>query len=146
PVLRGKAEPVSCVDGKTRQLLAAMAQAMYDAEGVGLAAPQLGVLQRVVVIDVGEGLIELVNPEIVSAEGEAEGVEGCLSLPGLVGDVVRSAKVTVRAMDGKGRLRELKGEGLLARAFQHELDHLDGVLFVDKAKNLRPAQNNGEEG
>jgi peptide deformylase len=123
-----------------------MAQAMYDAEGVGLAAPQLGVLQRVVVIDVGEGLIELVNPEIVSAEGEAEGVEGCLSLPGLVGDVVRSAKVTVRAMDGKGRLRELKGEGLLARAFQHELDHLDGVLFVDKAKNLRPAQNNGEEG
>jgi peptide deformylase len=145
PVLREKARPVTHVDAATRRLLAAMARTMYLAEGVGLAAPQVGVSKRLVVIDVGDGLLELVNPEIIARDGEVEGVEGCLSLPGLVGDVVRSQKVTVRALDGRGREREITGEGLLARALQHEIDHLDGILFIDKAKNLRPAQSEEEK-
>lgn len=145
PVLREKARPVERVDAGVRRFLAAMAEAMYAAEGVGLAAPQVGVLQRLVVIDVGDGLLELVNPEIVASAGQVEGVEGCLSLPGLIGDVVRSESVTVRALDGRGRPFEISGQGLLARALQHEIDHLDGVLFIDKAKNLRPAKS-GEEG
>lgn len=146
PVLRQKARPVERVDAGVRRLLAAMLQTMYAAEGVGLAAPQVGVLQRMVVIDVGDGPLELVNPEIIAREGEMDGVEGCLSLPGLVGDVLRSEKVTVRAQDGRGREREIEGEGLLARALQHEIDHLDGILFVDKARNLRPAQAESEQG
>jgi len=105
---------------------------MYKANGVGLAAPQVGILRRVVVVDIGEGLIELVNPEIIAAEGEQEGPEGCLSLPGRQGYVRRPNKVTVRAQDRNGKPFEITGEGFLARAFCHELDHLDGVLYIDK--------------
>lgn len=145
PVLRKKAEPVTKIDATLRRLLRSMAQTMYDADGVGLAAPQVGVLQRVVVIDVGEGLLELINPEIITSEDDKElGVEGCLSLPGLVGDIYRSQKVTVRAFNVQGKEFKIEGEGLLARALQHELDHLDGVLFIDKAQNLRPAQSQEE--
>ncbi|HHV57043.1 MAG TPA: peptide deformylase [Firmicutes bacterium] len=144
PVLREKAQPVDRVDAGVKRILAAMLRTMYAAEGVGLAGPQVGVLKCLVVIDVGEGPLELINPEIIAREGTQDGVEGCLSLPGLVGDVVRSEKVTVRALDARGREREIVGEGLLARALQHEIDHLDGILFVDKARNLRPAQSEGE--
>ena len=115
-------------------LLRDMAETMYKAEGVGLAAPQVGILRRVVVIDVGDdhGLIELVNPEIIATEGEQAGSEGCLSVPGRRGYVVRPNKVTVRAQDRKGKHFEITGEGLLARALCHEIDHLDGVIYVDK--------------
>ena len=114
-------------------LLRDMADTMYAADGVGLAAPQIGILRRVVVIDVQDenGLIELINPEIIAFEGEQEGAEGCLSAPGRQGFVRRPNKVTVRAQDRHGKWFELTGEGLLARAFCHELDHLDGVLYQD---------------
>ena len=138
PVLRDKAQPVPKIDAKLHRLLRSMAQTMYDADGVGLAAPQVGVLKRVVVIDIGEGLLELINPEIIASADDKElGVEGCLSLPGIVGDVCRNSQVMVRAFNGQGQELEIEGEGLLARALQHELDHLDGVLFIDKAQNLR---------
>lgn len=146
PVLRQKAEPVKKIDAQLCRLLQDMATSMYDADGVGLAAPQVGVLQRVVVIDVGEGLLTLINPKIIYLEGEELGVEGCLSLPGLVGDVPRSKKVIVEATDLKGRKQEINGEGLLARALQHELDHLDGTLFIDRAQNLRPSESEKDRG
>jgi len=90
--------------------------------------------------------LTLINPEIIAAEGEELGVEGCLSLPGLVGDVPRSSKVTVRALDLKGRNQEISGENLLARALQHELDHLDGILFIDRAQNIRPSESEEDRG
>ena len=98
---------------------------------MGLAAPQVGILRRVVVVDTGDGLVELINPEIIAREGEQAGAEGCLSLPGRQGYVVRPQKVTVRAQDRKGKPFEITAEGLKARAFCHEIDHLDGVLYID---------------
>lgn len=109
---------------------------MYDAGGVGLAAPQLGVTKRAIVVDVGEGLIELINPEVTRAEGAAVAVEACLSVPALVGEVVRAQRVTVAGLDAQGRKTWIEGEGLLARALQHEIDHLNGTLFVDRAERL----------
>ncbi|NMA54769.1 MAG: peptide deformylase [Firmicutes bacterium] len=148
PVLRQRAQPVTKFNSNLRQLLQDMAGSMYNASGVGLAAPQIGELLRVVIIDIGEGLLTMVNPEIIAAEGEDIGVEGCLSLPGIIGDVPRSSKITVRAFDKEGRIQQISGEGLLARAIQHELDHLDGILFIDRAQNIRPCtneQDNGED-
>lgn len=130
--LRKHARPVAEVDRRTRQLLDDMAETMYAADGAGLAAPQVGILRRVVVIDVGEGLLELVNPEILSTEGEQRQAEGCLSVPGKRGVVARPAKVTVRALNRRGKPVEIVGEGFLATALCHEIDHLDGVLYVDK--------------
>lgn len=130
--LRKVSKPMPKFDLRLWLLLRDMADTMYKAEGVGLAAPQVGILRRVVVIDVGKGLIELVNPEIIAAEGEQAGPEGCLSVPGRQGHVVRPNKVTVRAQDRKGKTFEITGEGLLARAFCHEIDHLDGIVYVDK--------------
>ena len=132
--LRKTCKPMQKFDLRLWLLLRDMADTMYKAEGVGLAAPQVGILRRVVVIDVGDdnGLIELVNPEIIAVEGEQAGSEGCLSLPGRRGYVVRPNKVTVRARDRKGKPFEITGAGLLARAFCHEIDHLDGVLYIDK--------------
>ena len=132
--LRKVCKPIPKFDLRLWLLLRDMADTMNKAEGVGLAAPQVGILRRVVVIDVGDerGLIELVNPEIIASEGEQGDSEGCLSVPGRRGYVVRPSKVTVRAQDRKGKPFEITGEGLLARAFCHELDHLDGVLYVDK--------------
>ncbi len=112
-----------------------MVETMYNAEGVGLAAPQVGILKRAVVIDVGEGLIKLINPEIIETEGNQKDVEGCLSVPGEQGEVERPYKVKVKALNEKGEEIVLEGEDLLARAFCHEIDHLDGVLFVDKVIN-----------
>ncbi len=132
--LRKTCKPMPKFDLRLWLLLRDMADTMYDAEGVGLAAPQVGILRRVVVIDVGDerGLIELVNPQIIATEGEQASSEGCLSVPGRRGYVVRPNKVTVRAQDRKGKWFEITGEGLLARAFCHEIDHLDGIIYVDK--------------
>ena len=131
-VLHKRARKVEKFDARLHELLADMAETMYAADGAGLAAPQVGVLKRAVVIDVGEGLIELVNPEILWSEGEAISTEGCLSVPGRRGTVKRPEKVRVRAQDRKGNPIELEGEGLLAVCLCHELDHLDGILYVDK--------------
>ena len=130
--LRKKSHPVTKIDRRTIGLLKDMAETMYAADGCGLAAPQVGILRRMVVIDVGDGLIELINPEIIESEGEEIGVEGCLSVPGRRGTVKRPTTVVVRALDKKGREIELTAEGFLARAVCHELDHLDGTVYVDK--------------
>jgi peptide deformylase len=141
-VLREKAKPVPNITPNVLKLLDDMAETMYDAEGVGLAAPQVGILKRVVVVDCGEGLIELINPEIIEKDGEQFGSEGCLSIPGLTGEVKRFEKVTVKALDRNGKEFFVTGEGLLARAFQHEVDHLNGVLFIDLAEKLYNNEGN----
>ena len=134
--LRKKSRPLDVVNDRTRTLLDDLYETMQEANGVGLAAPQVGVLRRVVVIDVGEGRIDLINPEIIAVEGEQEDREGCLSVPEECGIVKRPMKVTVKALDRNGKPFTLTGEGLLARAFCHEIDHLDGVLYVDKASRM----------
>ncbi len=131
-VLRKHSRKVERFDARLHDLLDDMAETMYAAEGAGLAAPQVGVLKRCCVIDVGEGLIELVNPEIVSREGEVTVIEGCLSVPDRAGKVVRPEKVKVKAQNRDGAPIEVEGEGLLAVCLSHELDHLDGILYVDK--------------
>lgn len=136
PVLREKARRVPNITPNVLKLLDNMAETMYDAQGVGLAAPQVGVSKRIVVIDVGEGLLELINPEIIHREGTETDIEGCLSIPGVKGEVRRAAKVTVKAIDRTGKTVRYEGEGLLARAFQHEIDHLEGILFIDKADHV----------
>ena len=130
--LRKVCRPVKEITPHILTLLDDMAETMAFAEGVWLAAPQVGVLRRIVVVDVGEGLIELINPEILEVSGEQTGPEACLSCGDRRGIVTRPSFVRVRALDRTGTLREYTGEGLLARAFCHELDHLDGVLFLDK--------------
>ncbi len=121
-------------DEKLANLLDDMADTMYKAEGVGLAAPQVGILRRICVIDVGEGLIELVNPVIEEKSGSQTGSEGCLSVPDRFEDVKRPMRVKVRAQNRKGENIEIKGEGFLARALCHEIDHLDGILYIDRVK------------
>lgn len=137
PVLKEICKPVDRVDSKLRKLLDDMADTLYDANGVGLAAPQVGIPIRVVVIDVGDGLIEMVNPVIKYREGEQLGAEGCLSVPGIFGDVKRAEVVKVEFTDRKNKRKVLTGSGLLARCIQHELDHLEGRLFIDIAESLR---------
>ena len=131
-VLRKRARKVDKFDKRLWTLMDDMADTMYEADGAGLAAPQVGILKRVVVIDVGEGLIELVNPEILETEGTQMCIEGCLSVPGRRGRVERPEKVRVHAQDRKGNHIELEGEGFLANAICHELDHLDGIMYTDK--------------
>jgi len=132
PVLRKKSKKVEKIDEKIIQLLDDMADTMYQEDGVGLAAPQVGILKRIAIIDIGDGIIELINPEIIETSGEQIDDEGCLSVIGEVGIVKRPYKVKVRAYNRKGQLFEIEGEELLARAFCHEIDHLEGILFVDK--------------
>lgn len=131
-VLRKKSKKVEKIDDRILTLLDDMAETMYKAEGVGLAGPQVGVLRRVIVVDVGEGLLKLINPEIISYSGEKVDVEGCLSIPGVHGEVKRPLSVVVRALNEKGEKVEIAGSELLARALCHEIDHLDGILFIDK--------------
>lgn len=133
-VLRKKSRKVEVFDKKLKVLIEDMVDTMYDAEGVGLAAPQVGILKQVVVIDIDDenGVYVLINPEIIAREGSQTGDEGCLSVPGVFEEVKRPNKVTVRAQDEEGNTFELVGEEFLARAICHELDHLDGTLFVDK--------------
>ncbi|NLW55757.1 MAG: peptide deformylase [Firmicutes bacterium] len=131
PILRQKARPVKKVSKRIRTLAQNMLETMYDAEGVGLAAPQVGVAERVIVIDVGQGPLVLINPKLVSKSGQERDVEGCLSIPGRRAYVTRAAKVKVTGLNLEGKKIELEGEGILARALQHEIEHLDGILFID---------------
>ncbi|HER25292.1 MAG TPA: peptide deformylase [Candidatus Atribacteria bacterium] len=132
-VLRGKALPVQEIVPEILSLIKDMAETMYTDSGVGLAAPQVGVAKRIIVIDgEEEGLIALINPILIKSEGELLEEEGCLSIPGIYSQVKRSAKVTVKALDENGDPTEITKEGLIARALQHEIDHLDGILFIDR--------------
>jgi peptide deformylase len=142
PVLARKAKPVTEFDAALETLVADMFESMYAAEGIGLAGPQVAVSQRVVVIDLSfqkdaAQKIVLINPEIVYSEGKLREEEGCLSLPDIRAKVDRAAKVRVRAQNVKGEPIELEGEDLLSRAFQHEIDHLDGILFLDRISRLK---------
>jgi len=142
PVLHAAAQPVAVVDDAVRALLRDMVETMYAAPGVGLAAPQVGVPLRVIVIDTSVGaepgqLIQLVNPELLEREGEQRHEEGCLSVPGFGGAPARPARVVVRGLDPDGQERVLSGTELLARAFCHEIDHIDGLLFVDRLSPLK---------
>ena len=139
-ILRKKCRPVEEITPKIIQLLDDMVETMRDANGVGLAAPQVGILRRIVVIEVEEGnLIELINPKIIAYAGEQDGTEGCLSVPGKWGMVKRPMHVTVRATNRFGEEFDLNGSELLARAICHELDHLDGKLYIDVARNIETA-------
>lgn len=135
-VLQKECRPVEKFDRKLHQLLDDMQDTLYEANGAGLAAPQVGILRQVCIVDVGDGPIELVNPEIIASEGEQSGPEGCLSLPSEWGMVTRPRKVTVRAQNRKGKWFEMTGEELLARAFCHEIDHLHGRIFTDVAERM----------
>ncbi|WP_027631019.1 peptide deformylase [Ruminiclostridium cellobioparum] len=139
-VLRKKSRPVEVIDKKIETLLDDMADTMYKADGVGLAAPQVGILKRIVVIDVGNGLFEMINPEILEQSGEQDGIEGCLSVPGTSGEVVRPMHVKVSYTDRNGEPVILETEELFARAICHELDHLDGILYKDKAHKMFTAE------
>lgn len=151
PILRRKSRRVKVFDGELQRLVDDMVETMHAAHGLGLAAPQVGVLQRVIVVEMPEDEEDpqsgkryvLVNPEIVRREGEDMAEEGCLSIPGYVGLVRRASKVAVQAQTPKGKRIRLEGEGLLARALQHEVDHLDGILYIDrveKPEDLRPLE------
>ncbi|MBP7330874.1 MAG: peptide deformylase [Desulfotomaculaceae bacterium] len=136
-ILKEKAKPVKSINANIIKLLDNMADTLADAKGAGLAAPQIGVSKRVIVVDVGEGLYEMVNPQIINTAGQETDVEGCLSIPGLVGDVTRAATVKVRYLDRHGKEKNLTAKGMLARALQHEIDHLEGILYIDRAVNIR---------
>ncbi|MGD0883599.1 MAG: peptide deformylase [Thermodesulfovibrionales bacterium] len=143
PVLAKRAAPVKDIGGDIELLIDDMIETMYAAPGIGLAAPQVGVSQRLIVLDVSlrEGeempLIVLINPEILHAEGETESEEGCLSLPGFLTTVVRAEKVVVKGLDREGSPTEIEGEGLLSRALQHEIDHLNGRLLIDRISSIK---------
>jgi len=163
PFLRKKCAPVEEIDGEVLELLDDMAETMYGARGVGLAASQIGVDKRVVVIDIsprntgadeegeegeeevveaeseyeGPGLIELINPEIISSEGEVIAEEACLSIPGFTSDVKRKQRVVIEARNREGQLVEIEASELLARVFQHEIDHINGILFIDRLSRLK---------
>lgn len=132
-ILRKKSKEVQVINEKVLMLIQDMSDTLYKVNGIGLAAPQVGVLKRVVVIDVGEGLLALINPVFRSQSGQQCTTEGCLSIPGVYGEVNRPSHVTVEALDAKGDKIVIEGEGLLATALCHEIDHLDGILFKDKA-------------
>jgi len=131
PALHKVCKPVEVFDGKLHRLLDDMKETLREANGVGLAAPQVGILRRVVIVDTGDGILELVNPSLVETSGEQEGAEGCLSVPGKYGLVKRPNFATVRAQDRNGNWFDAEGEELIARCFCHELDHLDGILYTE---------------
>jgi len=137
PILRKKSEPVKEISETIHHLVEDMAETMCKARGVGLAAVQIGVLKRVIVINVGEGLTALINPEIVESEGETRMEEGCLCLPGVLIEIDRKEKVKVKGLNEKGEEIVIEAEGLMARALQHEIDHLSGVLIVDKVSTIK---------
>ena len=153
-VLRKKCKPVEKMTDRLNELIDDMFETMYDANGVGLAAPQVGILRRIVVIDTYEGNpLVLINPEIIETEGEQIGPEGCLSLPGLQGEVARPERVVCKALDRDMNEITVEGEGLLARAICHETDHLDGILYKDlaidglyKVEPIQPDDDDDEDG
>jgi len=137
PVLREIAKPVTKFNSNLKKLLKDMAETMYDADGVGLAAPQIGISKRVIVVDVGDenGLVEMVNPVIIERDGEQLGPEGCLSIPNINGEVLRADHIVVQGQNSDGETFTVEATGYFSRAFQHEVDHLNGVLFTDIALN-----------
>lgn len=136
-ILRKKSKKVDVITDRIKKLIGDMKETMYAANGVGLAAPQVGILKRLIVIDVGDGPIVLMNPVIIEKKGEETDVEGCLSVPGKEGMVKRPHYVKVKGLNERGEDVTYQGEGLLARAFCHEIDHLDGILFIDKAIEIK---------
>ena len=148
PRLRVRAVRVPRVDDAVRRLMDDMVETMLAAPGVGLAATQVGVSLRVIVMKVDNQLYQLANPEVVRSSGEQTGYEGCLSVPGYIGEVTRAERVVARGLNRHGKEVRIKGEGLLARAIQHEIDHLDGVLFIDRLTSLEtlvPVEEGSEE-
>jgi peptide deformylase len=142
PILQVKAAEIENIDGRVVDLAEDMAETMYAAPGVGLAAPQVGVSERLIVVDVRnreeiKGLITLINPEIIEAEGRVVEEEGCLSIPGITENVPRAVRVLVKGHDLDEREREIEAEGLLAVVLQHEIDHLEGILFIDRISRLK---------
>jgi len=142
PTLKKVSQPVERITEDTLRLMQDMVETLYAAPGVGLAAPQVGVLQRIIVLDIdhenpGRGLIQLINPEIRHAEGKVVWEEGCLSVANFTAEVKRAARVEVVGLNGKGEKARIEGEGLLAVALQHEIDHLDGKLFIDRISRLK---------
>ncbi|MEN6462012.1 MAG: peptide deformylase [Syntrophomonas sp.] len=136
-VLRNHAVPVARVNDGVIRVLDNMRDTLYAADGVGLAAPQIGIPKRIIVVDTGDNFIELINPEITSREGSQIGREGCLSVPDTVGIVDRAQKVTVKGLNRNNEIVEMEAVDLTARVLQHEIDHLDGVLFIDKAVQIK---------
>ncbi len=135
-ILRKKSKVVDEITPRIELLVEDMIETMYDNQGVGLAAPQVGMLKRIFVVDIGDGPTVFINPEITETEGEQYGLEGCLSVPGKQGDVLRPYKIHIKAQDVKGEWFEVEAEEYLARAICHENDHLDGILYIDKAENI----------
>jgi peptide deformylase len=144
-VLRKKCRPVGEITDRIKVLVDDMIETMHEAEGVGLAAPQVGVMRRIFVVDIGEGPIVLINPEIVETSGEQDGDEGCLSVPGKAGSVKRPNYVKIKGLNREGEEVTYEGTELLARAFCHENDHLDGILYIDKAYDMWNYDNNKNE-
>lgn len=140
PLLNKKSKQVVDFNDRLHTLLDDMADTMYKEDGVGLAAPQVGVLRRAVVVDIGEGLIELINPVIVETSGEQTDLEGCLSVVDYIGEVTRPNYVKVKAQDRFGKDIEVEGDGFLARAFCHEIDHLEGILFVERVEDTEKGE------
>ncbi len=151
PILRKKCQEIEEVDGKIKKLLDDMADTMHHNEGIGLAAPQVGVLKRAIVVDVGEGLTALANPKILWRQGKVTASEGCLSLPGIFLKIKRSQELIVEGIDKNGETKQIGAQGLFAHALQHEIDHLNGVLITDhiprkKWKSIRKQLRKIEEG
>jgi peptide deformylase len=140
PALHKTCRPVTSFDQKLHKLLDDMAETMQDANGVGLAAPQVGILRRVVTVDLGDEILELVNPELVETSGEQTGAEGCLSVPGKYGLVTRPYTAKVKAQDRYGEWFEVEGEEIIARCFCHELDHLDGIVYTEVMERFLTAE------
>jgi peptide deformylase len=145
-----KVKPDELRDPLTQQLIDDMFETMYEAPGIGLAAPQINVSKRIFTVDLQDddtehGPLVVVNPKFELTEGEIESTEGCLSVPGYVGEITRFARVAVSGLDRNGEKIRLEGEGLFARCLQHEIDHLNGVLYIDNVKNLRPAETEEEQ-
>ncbi|WP_297212530.1 MULTISPECIES: peptide deformylase [Thermodesulfovibrio] len=141
-ILKKKAEKIETLDGNLQRLIEDMIETMYKANGIGLAAPQVGISKRLIIVDTSprqenQSLIVLINPEIIQSEGEILSEEGCLSLPGFLTRLKRKERVLVRGTDRKGKEIEIEAEGLLARALQHEIDHLDGTLLIDRISPLK---------
>ncbi|MFQ3548622.1 MAG: peptide deformylase [Armatimonadota bacterium] len=132
-VLRQKADEITDFNDEIKELINHMYEVMVENRGLGLAGPQIGISKRIFVYDIGEGPHAMINPKIVKRSGKECGIEGCLSIPGLQGEVTRADRVTVKGLDENGEEIVIKAEGLLARVFQHEMDHLDGKLFIDRA-------------
>lgn len=145
PALHKVCRPVTEFDKKLQKLLDDMKETLIDADGVGLAAPQVGILRRVVLVDVGDEILELINPELLATDGEQEGAEGCLSVPGRYGLVKRPYWAKVRAQDRNGNVFEVEGEEIVARCFCHELDHLDGILYTQVMERFLTEKELGTE-